>query len=421
MKLQLFANLDRRLPPRRLLFYLLSLIVLLLAATLASQRAVPRINALFHHLKPQRLFRRSLVTSSNMIPDKYRNPPQAPPLFTATAESILADTKKLNETSKSVLDKVVADVSADKATFANVQEPILMDDNLASPVQRILTFYQHVSPKEELREASNKAEVLMDDFNIESQMREDVFKLVDAAFATRESQNLDPERLHVLEKVRKGYVRNGLELPAGPKRDRFKEIQKRLSQLCIQCQKNLNEEKGAIWFTPAELDGVPSDDIDIDSLEKGMGENEGKVKLTFKYNHYFPTLKYARDENTRRRYVIAESNKVSQIHHSDLGTLTDIVSQTTTFLCSRRSSSYVMRVLASLASQTTLVRSSARRWPRTPRLSTTSWETCGLAWLRVARRSRPSFWSTRRKTAKREELLSTATSTCGTHPSTHAS
>jgi metallopeptidase MepB len=142
-------------------------------------------------------------------------------------------------------------------------------------------------------------------------MREDVFKLVDAAFQTRESQNLDPERLHVLEKVRKGYVRNGLELPAGPKRDRFKEIQKRLSQLCIQCQKNLNEEKGVIWFTPEELDGVPSDDIDIDQLEKGTGENEGKVKLTFKYNHYFPTMKYAKNEETRRRYVIAEANKVS--------------------------------------------------------------------------------------------------------------
>lgn len=246
-----------------------------------------------------------------MVPEMYRNPPQAPPLFTATADSILADTKKLNEASKAVLDNVVADVSVDKATFANVEEPILMDDNLASPMQRILTFYQHVSPKEDLREASNKAEVMMDDFHIESQMREDVFKLVDAAFTTRESQNLDPERLHVLEKERKRYVRNGLELPAGPKRDRFKEIQKKLSQLCIQCQKNLNEEKGVIWFKPEELEGVPTDDIDIDQLEKGTGENEGKVKLTFKYNHYFPTLKYAKDEETRKRYVIAESNKVS--------------------------------------------------------------------------------------------------------------
>lgn len=99
-------------------------------------------------------------------------------------------------------------------------------------------------------------------------------------------------------------------MPAGPQRDRFKEIQKRLSQLCIQAQKNLNEEKGAIWFTPKELEGVPADDIDVNELEKGTGENEGKVKLSFKYNHFFPMMKYAVHEETRRTYVMAEANKV---------------------------------------------------------------------------------------------------------------
>lgn len=245
-----------------------------------------------------------------MIPDRYRTPPQAPPLFTATPESIVADAKKLTESGKAVLDKIVADVSVDNASFANVEEPILLDDNVASISQRILTFYQHVSPNDELREASNKAELLLDDFRIEQQMREDIFKLVDAAFASRKSQTLEPEQLHVLEKDHKSYIQNGLELPAGPKRDRFKEIQKRLSQLCIQGQKNLNEEKGEIWFTPEELDGVPADDIDVEQLEKGTGENEGKVKLTFKYNHYLPAMKYAKNEETRKRYAIAEANKV---------------------------------------------------------------------------------------------------------------
>lgn len=313
-----------------------------------------------------------------MIPDKYRNPPQAPPLFTATPESILADTKKINEQGKAILDKVVAEVSADKATFANVQEPILVDDNLASPMQRTLTFYHHVSPKEDLRDASTQAEMLMDDFNIEQSMREDVFKLVDAAFKTRDSQNLDPERLHVLEKVRKGYISKGLEIPAGPKRDRFMEIQKRLSQLCIQAQKNLNDEKGAIWFTPAELDGVPSDDIDIDSLEKGTGENEGKVKLTFKYHHYLPAMKYAKNEETRRRYVMAESNKVGLcplilvIFYCLFVHRLIATSQTTTFLSSRRSWSSVMRVPAFWDFPIMPAKSSARRWPRIRRLSTIS-------------------------------------------------
>lgn len=243
-------------------------------------------------------------------PDKYRNPPQAPPLFTATPDSIAADTKKLCDATKNVLDSVAANVTADKASFANVLEPILVDENLAATQRRILTFYHHVSTDKELRDASTESERVFNDFGIECNMREDIFNAVDAAFANRASQDLTKEQAHVLEKERNKYIRNGLRLPAGPKRDRFKEIQKRLSELEIKGQTNLNEEKGAIWFTPEELKGVPSDDIDVDSLEKGTGENEGKVKLSFKYNHYFPLIKYAIDADTRRRYTIAESNKV---------------------------------------------------------------------------------------------------------------
>lgn len=249
--------------------------------------------------------------TSTMVPDKYRNPPQAPPLFTATPESIAADTKKLCDVTKNVLDSVVADVPADKATFAKALEPILLDENLAATQRRILTFYHHVSTNKELRDASTESERVFNDFGIECNMREDVFKVVDGAFANRASEDLSKEQLHVLEKERQKYIRNGLRLPAGPKRDRFKEIQKRLSELEIQCQTNLNEEKGAIWFTPEELEGVPADDIDIDSLEKGTGENEGKVKLSFKYNHYFPLIKHAVNADTRRKYTIAESNKAN--------------------------------------------------------------------------------------------------------------
>lgn len=246
-----------------------------------------------------------------MAPPQYQTPPQPPPLFTATPESIGAETQRIKAATQGVHDKVVADVQPAEATFAKVLEPVLLDDNEASGPKRVMTFYQHVSADAALREASNKAEEALDDFIIDLKMREDMFKLVDAAYSSRAAQKLDTEALHVLEKERQKYIRNGLLLPAGPQRDRFKEIQKRLSQLCIQAQKNLNEEKGAIWFTPQELEGVPADDINVDELEKGTGENEGKVKLSFKYNHFFPLMKYAVHEGTRRTYAMAEANKAS--------------------------------------------------------------------------------------------------------------
>ncbi|KAI0847537.1 Metalloprotease [Daldinia vernicosa] len=247
-----------------------------------------------------------------MAPDKYKNPPQAPPTFTGTKESIVKDAQTICDTTRSLLDKLVADVSAPTATFASVLAPMAEDENQSQLSNRILGFYQYVSSDADLRNASTEAEKIMDEFSIECNMREDVFKLVDAVFQAQKSKepDLDAESLRLLEKERKGYIQNGLGIPQGPQRDRFKEIKKRLSQISIEFQKNLNEENGGLWFTKEELDGVPSDVTD--GLEKGTGENEGKLKLSFKYPDLFPTLKFAKNPETRKKVFIANENKTNQ-------------------------------------------------------------------------------------------------------------
>ncbi|KAI0830999.1 Metalloprotease [Hypoxylon sp. FL0890] len=247
-----------------------------------------------------------------MAADKYKNPPQAPPTFTGTKESIVNDAKSICNTTRSLLDNVVANVPVEKASFSSVLSPIAEDEDQSQLSTRILGFYQYVSADADLRNASTEAEKIMDEFSIECNMREDVFKLVDAAFEAQKSKepDLDAESLRLLEKERKGYIRNGLGLPQGPQRDRFKEIKTRLSQISIEFQKNLNEEDGGLWFTKEELDGVPSDVVD--GLEKGTGENEGKLKLSFKYPDLFPTLKFAKNPETRKKVFIANENKVDQ-------------------------------------------------------------------------------------------------------------
>lgn len=243
-----------------------------------------------------------------MAPAHLRQPPQAPPTFTATPQSVVADAERLLNTSRTIQDKIVADIKPDDATFANVLRPLAQDENVGALEAHILGFYQAVSTDQKLRDASSKAEELMDEFFIEAVMREDVFKLVDAAL--NKNEDLDPESRRLLEKAHKDFVRNGLGLPAGPQRARFKEIKKRLSQLSIEFQKNLNEENGGIWFTPEELDGVPEDVTS--GLKRGEGENAGKLWLTFKYPDLFPTMKYAKNSEVRKQVMVANENKCNQ-------------------------------------------------------------------------------------------------------------
>jgi metallopeptidase MepB len=241
-----------------------------------------------------------------MAPTQYQKPPQAPPLFTHTESQITDEAKQLCDKYRSVLDDIVANVKSESATFENVILPAVHQEDVAGLKSSILSFYQAVSADSKLRDASSKADEIMDEANIEASMREDVFKLVEAVW--KKGEDLDPESKRLLEKEYKSYIRNGLGIPAGEKRDRFKEIKKRLATIATQFSKNLNEENGGIWFTVKELDGVPEDVIS--GLEKGTGENEGKLKLSFKYTDLFPALKFAKDPETRRKVFMANENKL---------------------------------------------------------------------------------------------------------------
>lgn len=348
--------------PRQAVFLLLLSFLLFSVTTviLAAPRIVPRLSALFTQLKYTRpgphqrplgggfpaaptghrpLGTLTYATQSSFFTHapavdmaKYANPPQAPPLFTGTKDSIVADSKALCDKTRSLLDSLVAHIkpgeNPESATFDSVIRPQTEDENESSLNARILGFYQYVSGDSVLRDASTEAEKIMDEFAIECNMREDVFRLVDAVYqrsglsasieqdkdrlidaALAKSAGLDDvESARLLEKERKSYIRNGLGLPEGPKRDRFKEIKKRLSQIQIEFQKNLNEENNGLWFAKEELDGVPQDVLD--TLEKGTGENEGKLRLSFKYPDLFPTLKFAKNPETRRKVFVENENKV---------------------------------------------------------------------------------------------------------------
>ena len=243
-----------------------------------------------------------------MASNQFRSPPQPPPVFTATPDSILRDTKKLIDKSRKIQDTVAQDVPLGEARFDNVMRPMAHDENYMSLEAHVLGFYQAVSTSKELRDASTEADKLFEDFSIESSMREDVFKKVDAALKANE--DLDPESKRLLEKDHKSYVRNGLGIPAGPQRDRFRDIKKRLSDMSITFQKRLNEENGGLYFTPEELEGVPKDLID--NFEPGAGANDGKVRVTFKYPDLFPVSKYAKNPEVRRQVFMANENKCNE-------------------------------------------------------------------------------------------------------------
>ncbi|KAJ4153750.1 hypothetical protein LMH87_010224 [Akanthomyces muscarius] len=247
-----------------------------------------------------------------MASEKFANPPQRPPVFSYTPEEISATIDKIVASKRATIDKVVASTTPETATFENTMKPMLAHDDETVGENYRICFLQNVHADAAVRDASLKADGKIRELDIELRMRDDIFQRVKAIYNNRASANLDTESATILDKEYTQYVTKGLLLPPGPERDHFKKQQLELSRLCLESQNNHNNEMGGVWFTPEQLEGIPKTDIDVDELEKGTGENEGKVKLDFKYTTSTPLLKYAKNETTRRDYFIGEANKVNQ-------------------------------------------------------------------------------------------------------------
>ncbi|KAH9227139.1 hypothetical protein K456DRAFT_1902707 [Colletotrichum gloeosporioides 23] len=235
-------------------------------------------------------------------------PPQLPPLFTATPISILESINELIEASKQAHKDLINTISPSSATLANTLLPLAHAENTLSSEATLLIFLRDVSPDKEVRDAAAQARTILRNYQLEASMNEDVFKLVDAVFVNTAQQSLDPESRNFLNKKHKEFVKNGLRIPAGNQRERFKEIRSRIEALTSKYSKNLAEDKTAIYVAPDELEGFPEDTLS--ELEKGQTrtENEGKLKIEIPMD-LSSVLRMVKNPTTRQKARLAYDNR----------------------------------------------------------------------------------------------------------------
>lgn len=235
-----------------------------------------------------------------------------PDIIKKSADDLMTKTKTVYDT--------VGALPSESVTYNSVVKALADNDCEYSVVRNNLDFMQHVSPDKDLRDASVEVDKKLSEFDVEMSMRQDVFDAL-VTFEKKSSTDGSTESKRYVERMIKLGRRNGLHLPTD-KQQKIKEIKKRMSDLSIDFSKNLNEENTILTFTEEELAGVPEDFLK--SLEKN---EDGKLKVTLKYPHYFPCMKKARNPETRKKLETAFNSRCLKPNTAILEELVELRSQ----------------------------------------------------------------------------------------------
>ena len=153
-------------------------------------------------------------------------------------------------------------------------------------------FMQYVHPNKEIRDSAVESSKQVADFMNKWSMNVDIYKSVQHAFDKFQSE-LEGEELLYFDRMLKSYKHRGIHLEQ-EKRDELEALNKELTEMSIKYSTNLNEVDDYIYFTKEQLKGVDEDFIE------SLDQEDGKYKVTTKYDHINKIMPYCEVEETRK-------------------------------------------------------------------------------------------------------------------------
>jgi len=160
-----------------------------------------------------------------------------------------------------------------------------------------ISLLNSVHPDKSVRDACDVALVQESSFLTEVFQNEAFYEAVSRAEAPSQAER------ELRKQLLEAFEDSGVSL-APEKRQRFREISERLTELGQEFAKNIRENTSRFHLTLAECEGMPQS-----WLDRVPRDDDGNVVVGFDYPDYVPFLMNAKNEEARRRYWFAYTNR----------------------------------------------------------------------------------------------------------------
>lgn len=191
--------------------------------------------------------------------------------------------------------------NTDEPTFANTLENLERGGSSLSRVSRVFFAVNGANTNDSLKaiakEMAPKLSAHSDDISLNSEL----FKRVNAVYSEKESLNLSPEQLRLLEETYKGFVRSGINLDEASQ-TRLREINAELATLAQEFGENLLNEtndKKVLITNKEDLGNLPGSLVAAAAQEAKNNDKEGWM-ITLQRPSLNPFLQYSPNRELRK-------------------------------------------------------------------------------------------------------------------------
>src|SRR5713226_9577347 len=160
-----------------------------------------------------------------------------------------------------------------------------------------ISLLNSVHPEGAVRDAADRVMIDETVFITELFQNERLFERVRAV-----APRSDPQR-QLKKDLIESFEDSGVAL-AAEKRERFRAISERLTELSQEFAKNIRENKTVLHFTLDECAGLPQS-----YLDRVPKDGQGNIVVGFDYPDYVPFMMNSTREEARKRYYIANTNR----------------------------------------------------------------------------------------------------------------